>query len=158
MLKLLDEFDWFVRRVIQHDWQSVSCAKQAPFFKIRYALAVDAERMLKFCRFFYLQDYIFKWAKYSPTDSKQTIRKLKYRYHVRAALKEIKCLCHRITKVDISAPSGMTYTSPQTVPSTPGSVFVTTTWIPQQRQVGTHIVCALAENILRYRHQLFYGF
>nr|XP_022301724.1 integrin beta-like protein A isoform X2 [Crassostrea virginica] len=53
-----------------------------------------------------------------------------------------------ITKVDISAPSGMTYTSPQTVPSTPGSVFVTTTWIPQRSQVGTHVVCALAENIL----------
>lgn len=90
--------------------------------------------------------------------NRQTIRKLEYRYHIRAALKEINCLCYRITKVDITAPSGLTYTSPQTFHSTPGSVSVTATWIPQQSQVGTHIVCVLAENILGYRHQLFYGF
>nr|XP_022297347.1 sushi, von Willebrand factor type A, EGF and pentraxin domain-containing protein 1-like [Crassostrea virginica] len=53
-----------------------------------------------------------------------------------------------ITKVDITSPAGMTYTSPQSVPSKPGSVFVTTTWIPQQNQVGIHIVCALAEDSL----------
>ncbi|XP_065938381.1 uncharacterized protein [Magallana gigas] len=51
-----------------------------------------------------------------------------------------------ITKVDITSPAGMTYTSLQSVPSQPGSVFVTTTWTPQQNQVGIHIVCALAED------------
>nr|XP_022300933.1 uncharacterized protein LOC111109138 [Crassostrea virginica] len=60
----------------------------------------------------------------------------------------------RITKIDITSPAGMTYTSPQTVPSKPGSVFVTTTWIPQQNQVGIHIVCALAEDSLGYIIQI----
>ena len=58
--------------------------------------------------------------------------------------------CHRITKIDITSPAGMTYTSPQTVPTTPGNVSVTTTWIPRQNQVGIHIVCALAEDSLGY--------
>nr|XP_034306332.1 neurogenic locus notch homolog protein 3-like isoform X3 [Crassostrea gigas] len=51
-----------------------------------------------------------------------------------------------ITKVDITSPAGMTYTSLQSVPSQPGSVFVATSWTPQQNQVGIHIVCALAED------------
>lgn len=49
-----------------------------------------------------------------------------------------------ITKVDITSPAGMTYTSLQSVSSQPGSVFVATSWTPQENQIGIHIVCALA--------------
>ncbi|XP_062601357.1 sushi, nidogen and EGF-like domain-containing protein 1, partial [Saccostrea cucullata] len=52
----------------------------------------------------------------------------------------------RITKMDITSPAGMTYTSLQSVSSRPGTYFVSTSWIPQQNQVGSHIVCALAED------------
>ncbi|XP_061186321.1 uncharacterized protein LOC133194369 [Saccostrea echinata] len=52
----------------------------------------------------------------------------------------------RIIKMDITAPAGMTYTSVQSVSSRPGTFFVTTSWTPQQNQVGSHIVCALAED------------
>nr|XP_019918640.2 integrin beta-like protein A isoform X1 [Crassostrea gigas] len=51
-----------------------------------------------------------------------------------------------ITRIYITSPAGMTYTSLQSVPSQPGIVFVTTSWTPQQNQIGLHIVCALAED------------
>nr|XP_034306316.1 protein jagged-1a-like isoform X6 [Crassostrea gigas] len=54
-----------------------------------------------------------------------------------------------ITKIDITSPAGMTYTSLQSVPSQPGSVFVATSWTPQENQIGIHIVCALAEDSIR---------
>nr|XP_022301095.1 uncharacterized protein LOC111109306 [Crassostrea virginica] len=57
----------------------------------------------------------------------------------------------RITKIDITAPAGMTHTSLESVPSLPGSVFVTATWKPTLNQVGTHIVCAIAEDISGFK-------
>ncbi|XP_062619429.1 fibropellin-3-like [Saccostrea cucullata] len=55
----------------------------------------------------------------------------------------------RITKMDITSPAGMTYTSLQSVSSRPGTYFVSTSWKPQQNQVGSHIVCALVEDTFR---------
>lgn len=56
------------------------------------------------------------------------------------------CVSNSITKVDITSPSGMTYTSLQSDPSQPGTVFVASSWTPQLNQIGIHIVCALAED------------
>lgn len=56
------------------------------------------------------------------------------------------CSVNSITKIDITSPAGMTYTSLQSVSSQPESVYVATLWTPQENQVGIHIVCALAED------------
>lgn len=52
----------------------------------------------------------------------------------------------RIARVDITSPAGMTYTSPLPYPGRPGVVFVNTTWTPTAAQIGSHILCALAED------------
>ncbi|XP_065944893.1 uncharacterized protein [Magallana gigas] len=52
-----------------------------------------------------------------------------------------------ISRVDVTSPAGMTYTSPQPFPGRPGVVFVNTTWTPTAIQIGSHILCAIAEDI-----------
>ncbi|XP_062620888.1 uncharacterized protein LOC134282496 [Saccostrea cucullata] len=54
----------------------------------------------------------------------------------------------RIIGIDMTTPAGMNYTSIQTTGSNSNTVFVKATWIPQQNQVGSHIVCALAEDVI----------
>uniref|UniRef100_K1QML7 Fibropellin-3 n=1 Tax=Magallana gigas TaxID=29159 RepID=K1QML7_MAGGI len=52
-----------------------------------------------------------------------------------------------ISRVDVTSPAGMTYTSPQPFPGRPGVEFVNTTWTPTAIQIGSHILCAIAEDI-----------
>nr|XP_022331733.1 integrin beta-like protein D [Crassostrea virginica] len=52
-----------------------------------------------------------------------------------------------IARVDVTSPAGMTYTSPQPFPGRPRIVFVNTTWTPNGMQMGSHILCAMAEDI-----------
>ncbi|XP_062615279.1 neurocan core protein-like [Saccostrea cucullata] len=51
-----------------------------------------------------------------------------------------------ITRVDVTSPAGMTYTSPMPYPGRPGVFFINTTWTPTALQIGSHILCALAED------------
>lgn len=56
-----------------------------------------------------------------------------------------------ITDIDLTVPAGMEYSSLQSYLS--NTSFVQSTWIPQQNQVGSHILCALAEDSLGKRSQ-----
>lgn len=57
-----------------------------------------------------------------------------------------KCVLYRITNIDLTVPAGMEYSSLQSYSF--NTSFIQSTWIPQQNQVGSHIVCALAEDSL----------
>ncbi|XP_052678609.1 integrin beta-like protein D isoform X2 [Crassostrea angulata] len=54
----------------------------------------------------------------------------------------------RITGIGLTTPAGMTYTPLQVDHSRNKTVFVRSMWRPQQNQVGSHILCALAEDVL----------
>nr|XP_022296130.1 integrin beta-like protein C isoform X1 [Crassostrea virginica] len=53
-----------------------------------------------------------------------------------------------ISSITMTTPAGMTYTSLQNDPMLNGTVFLNATWTPQQNQVGTHITCAIAEDVI----------
>nr|XP_022296180.1 fibropellin-1-like [Crassostrea virginica] len=53
-----------------------------------------------------------------------------------------------IIGIDVTTPAGMTYTPLQNDSSRIGTKFLKATWTPQQHQVGSHITCALAEDVL----------
>lgn len=52
----------------------------------------------------------------------------------------------RISIIDLTVPAGMDYTPVQSNLYINYS-FVNTSWIPQQNQVGFHLVCAVAKDI-----------
>lgn len=58
---------------------------------------------------------------------------------------------HSITGIGLTTPAGMTYTPLQADASRNKTMFVRSTWTPQQNQVGSHILCALAEDVLGYK-------
>ena len=55
---------------------------------------------------------------------------------------------NRVIRIDVTTPAGMTYTPLQSDSSRIGTKFLTATWTPQQHQVGSHITCALAEDVI----------
>lgn len=56
-----------------------------------------------------------------------------------------------ITGIGLTTPAGMTHTPLQFDHSRNKTVFVRSMWRPQQNQVGSHILCALAEDVLGYK-------
>ena len=56
----------------------------------------------------------------------------------------------------MTTPAGMTYTSLQNDPMLNGTVFLNATWTPQQNQVGTHLTCAIAEDVIGYMFLYFH--
>lgn len=58
---------------------------------------------------------------------------------------------HSITGIGLTTPAGMTYTPLQVDPSRNNTMFVRSMWTPQRNQVGSHILCALAEDVLGYK-------
>lgn len=56
-----------------------------------------------------------------------------------------------ITGIGLTTPAGMTYTPLQADALRNKTMFVRSTWTPQQNQVGSHILCALAEDVLGYK-------
>lgn len=56
-------------------------------------------------------------------------------------------LIFRIATIDLTVPAGMEYTSLQSDVYTNYS-YVHSSWIPEQNQVGFHLVCAIAKDPL----------
>lgn len=52
-------------------------------------------------------------------------------------------ICFRISNIELTVPAGMDYTPVQSNLYINYS-FVNSSWIPQQNQVGFHLVCAIA--------------
>ncbi|OWF46014.1 integrin beta-like protein C [Mizuhopecten yessoensis] len=80
-----------------------------------------------------------------PTPQEGDVISIKERQ--RLSIKLYASSTSRITDIQLTAPSGLTQSRLTSDPGNPGVWYVTVTWTPTFAQKGSHILCAMADDI-----------